>query len=444
MSFSAWLIAGSIFIIILTIALGIGWWIRNNDRPTPAPPNKYSAPLVWGKATAGPNPAKNTCQLYQFPTAIADVDGVPTAIPGTPTFDANILNGLTGRANYPLCLDSDQVMAQQVQHTCTAPNGVVDGSITRCFLLSGGTTGLGGTEVFYTDSECFNVPPCAGELSLVSVNFQAPTVDDIFCIQQSGTGANATMQPCNPSIPNQLFRITRINPGQNPNALQPGQGQNGLLAQILDRDSGLCLVAGNATTTTTYNPAYLTPIDSGCSGPEQTLSGTNVILGPCTGSTGLAPGYVWVLLPSLPYCPIVGNPCSGCGGCVGCNRVLGTTTCAGCQGCNGTAPLPTPPQIVYIGNLPFNEIPVGPTGYQGLTGSSAVVKWLIDNNAESLYYGGAGNGLILRPLGTDVAICEQKPYTSQYLNLTTYNTISTEEVCLAEGTLGTPNCIGLQ
>lgn len=446
MSLSGWLVAGAIFIIILTIALGIGWWLRNNSNPTPGPPTKYSAPLVWGMPSPGPDPTKNFCQLYEFPTAVVDIGGVPTAVPGAPTLNPDVLNTLQGQPTHPFCLDSDQIIAQQVQHTCQNPPQVtVSGAITRCFLISGGTTGLGGTETYYTTSGCLNIPQCAGQLSLVSVNFHAPTVPNIFCLQREGTGANITMQPCNPANPAQLFRVTRVNPGQNPNSLQPGQGQNGLIAQILDRDSGLCVVPGTGTTTTIYDPNYLAPIDAECSGPSQVFTGTNVILGACTGETGgtgTFPGYVWALLPSVPYCPATGG-CTGCTGCIGCHRVPGSAFCEGCPACTGNAPLPTPPQIVYIGNLNLTEIPLGTTGYAGLTGNSAIVQWLIDNNAESMYFGGTGDGLILRDIGTDVTVCEQQPFTAQYLNLITYNTLRAEEVCLAEGILATPNCISL-
>lgn len=443
MSLSGWLVAGAIFIVIIFIALGIGWWIRNNSHPTPTPPNPYIAPFVWAPPVPSANPAKNTCKLYTFPTAVLNIDGYTgTAVPGTPTFNSEVLDNLQGVPRYPRCLDTDQIMAQQVTHTCHAPNGVVEESITRCFLLSGGTTGLGGTETYYTNSNCSKVTSCPGQLSLVSINFQAPTQPNIRCLQNEGTGGTITMQPCDPSNPRQLFRVTRINPGQNPNSLQPGQGQNGLLAQILDRNTGLCVVPGNATTSTIYDPSYLTPVSSTCTGPQQTFIGTNVILGPCTGGTGFAPGYVWVLLPSLPYCPIVGSSCTGCTGCTGCSRIPGSNNCTGCAGCGGNAALPTPPQIVYAGNLNFADAPTGMTAYQGLTGPSAIFKWLEDNSAQSLYYGGAGSGLILTDLGTDVDVCKERPYMSQYLNLTTYNTIISEEVCLAEKTLGTPNCIG--
>ena len=440
MSFTAWLIAGTIFIIILTITLGIGWWLRNNNVPAAVPVNKYTAPLGWGKPTPGPNPNKNFCQLYEFPTVLADINGVETAVPGNPTFNSTILDNLQGERVIPSCLDSDQIIAQQQQHTCIAPIGVVEGQITRCFLIEGGTTGLNGTESYYTNVGCPAITQCAGQLSVISINFQAPSAPQIFCLQAPiGTsGGTVTMQECNPSINQQLFRVTRINPGQTPNSLSPGQGQIGLLAQILDRDTGLCVVPGNDPSSTIYNPAFLGI--TGCSGSGNTISGTNVVLSACTG--GEFPGYVWALLPSFPYCSIVGG-CKGCTGCLECLPVQGSNDCAGCSGCTGHHNLVTPPQIVYIGDLDLSQAPTGLTGYNGLTGTSAFFQWLLDNDAKSLYYGGGDNNLILTNLGVDYTICSQKPYTAQYMNITSFNTISEESVCYADQTLGTPFCTAL-
>lgn len=456
MSFSSWLLAAAAFIVILTIALAIGWGIRNNSIPTPAPPNTLSAPLVWSVPIPGPNPSKNTCQLYEFPTGVLRSGGVSIAVPGNPTFNALLLDHLQGVSTIPGCLDPDQILAQQVQHGCTAPIGVVDGAITRCFLIDGGTTGLGGSEVFYSNTNCLNISACPGVLSLVSLNFQSPSNPDIFCIQDNGSGRNATMDFCTPINTNQLFRVTRTNPGQNPNSLKPGQGQNGLIAQILDRNTGLCLVAGHSTTSSIYDPTY-----SGCTGSQQTFSGTNVVMGPCTG--GIYPGYLWALIPSIPYCGVPGG-CFGCTGCPPsvCMRCPGGNSCGDgssacnavvCSGtggsCHGNAITTTPPQIVYIGNLDITQAPIGNTGYAGLTGTNALIKWLIDNKAESLYYGGAGDGLILRQFGTDIAkttaSCSlgDQGFVAQYMNLPAYNTISSLAVCLAEGTLGTINCVPL-
>lgn len=455
MTLSGWILAVSVFIIILTIIVGIGWLIRNNTNTTPSSPNTSGSVFVWSKNTPGPNPNKNTCQLYEFPTGYIQLGGVPTAIPGAATFNSDILDNLQGNPTYPRCLDPDQIMAQQVERKCIGLGGSdINNSITRCFLNNGGTTGLGGTEILYSNTNCFKLSPCAGILSLISINFQSPSNSDIYCIQNEGTGNNVIMNKCDPSNKTQLFRVTRINPGQDPGSLQPGQGQNGLIAQILDRNTGLCLVPGNSTGTSIYDPKYV-----GCSGPTQTFTGTNVVMGECTG--GIYPGYLWALIPSVPYCGVSGG-CQGCTGCVGatCERCSQSNTCGFDQGniciqlacqsgrCVGNESMPTPPQIVYIGDLDITKIPIGQTGYQGLTGQNAIIKWLIDNNAKSLYYGGEGNGLILKPIGTDIELpgaCTTGDlgYKAQYMDLTTFNTISSLAVCLAEGTLGTQNCVNL-
>ncbi|CAH6418996.1 Hypothetical protein HVR_LOCUS183 [uncultured virus] len=440
MSLSGWLIAAAIFIIILLIALGVGWWLRNNSHPAPAPPNAYIAPLGWGQQTQGPNFPQNTCLLYEFPTAEVELGTGTVFMPGTPTFNPNILNGMSGSPDFTVvCLDPDQILAQQVQHTCTAPLGVVNEQITRCILINGGTTGLGGNEIYYSDSACPAIPACPGELSVISLNFQAPTTP-IYCIQNNGTGANVTMVPCDPASSNQLFRVTRTNPGQNPDTLQPSQAQNGFLTQILDRETGLCVVPGTGSSITVFNPNSVT----GCSGSSQSISGTNIILGSCTG--GEFPGYVWALLPTVPFCS---NPsgCTACSGCVGCQQLPQTNTCGGCTGCVGSPILGIPQQVVYVGNLDFSTFPSGP--YKGLTGDSAAVQWLIDNEAVSMYYGGdatvnpgGNNNVVLFPMGRDVTYCPDIPFVAQYLGISAYNTISLETACYAAGTLGTPSCVG--
>ena len=191
------------------------------------------------------------------------------------------------------------------------------------------------------------------------------------------------MQPCDPSINSQLFRLTRINVGQNPKSLQPGKGQNGPIAQILDRDNNLCLLPGDSITTTIYDPSTI----PGCIGSPIPVTGRNVIMSGCTG--GGSPGYVWLLLPSIEY------------------QTLGTTT---------------PPQIVYIGNLDLTQIP------DNLT---AIIDWLRDNNATSLYYGGNGTNLILNNISVDNE-CLERPATVQYMTLPNYNTISRDAVCFAQ------------
>jgi hypothetical protein len=404
----SWIVSVSVFVLVVFATVGIWWWIRNHIPPTPAPPTKYTAPLVWSKGKPSTDKDKNTCQLYQFPTAIVNLDGFPVAVPGNPTFNTEILNGLQGNSTYPECLDNDQLVAQQLQHTCIAPNGVIEGAIVKCITTSGGITGLGGQEDFYSSVNCYNVPPCLGQLSLLSINFQVPNNPNIVCLQRNNSVITAN--GCNPSINEQLFRITRVDPGQDPGTLKPGQGQNGLFAQILDRDSGMCVTVSNEDGSTVYDPRYAGI--TGCSGPTGLIGGLALELQPCVGVTGtsggtgitiLYPGYVWAAIPSLDYCSSTG-------------------------GCTAGNTLTTPPQITFVGNLPIENIPLG-TGYNGYTGSSAVVQWLIDNNAQSMYYGGGGGNVIMQPFGTNVKACNQQGYVAQYTSIPQFNTIIQQAVC---------------
>jgi hypothetical protein len=402
MSFGSWLLGAFVFIVILFIVLGIGFWARNH-RPKSTPNKAFTNALGWGPPVQGPDPNKNICLLYQFPTTTITVDQKETVYPGNPTYNTDILNDLQGSSTIPLCIDTDQALIQQLQHSCTGYNAS-DPGISLCYLLTGGTTGLDGSEVYYGNCLGRGSPRCPGQISLVSINYQSPFQTNIYCLNASGPDQNVTMNPCNPSIPQQLFRVTRINPGQNPNSLRSGQGQQGIIAQIYDRNSGLCLMKGNSLSSTIYDPAYLK--NTQCVGPQKTITASNVVLGDCQGGQT---GYSWLFLQSVQYCD----------------------SNLGCPPGNLTT---TPPQIVYIGDADMTTFP-GSTGYNGFTGPSAIIQWLLEKgggpntSAQSLYFGGAGNGLILQDLGTDVSDCEQKPFNAQYINLSLYNTITEQAVC---------------
>lgn len=418
MSFSGWLIAGTVFIIIIIIALGLGWWFRNrnNTPPASATQSNYTSPQIWSKPFPSSNNLKNTCQVYDFPVGEFK-DGLSTYIlPGNPTLNSDILNSKIGSSKLPNCLDSNQIIAQQVTHTCIAPNGVIQGSITKCNLLTGGVTGVGGSEVFYTSSTCPNILQCPGEISLVSINYQVPNNSPLCIEYVPSSSFPVLMNDCDPSVLNQNFRITRIDIGQNPNSLQPGDGQNGILAQILDPNTGLCLTPNfSSQIPLVYSPTYLN--NPNCSGQVQLLL-NNPSLSFSKCSEGPYPGYVWLFLPYINFCPDTSDP----------------TSC-----------YVSYPQIVYIGNLDYNKIPKGDI-YKGQTGNSAILQWLIDNNALSIYYGGLVNptnpqGVGLLPINkypTD--LCFNSSYSSQYINISLYNTIINQSVC--NGT-NTSQCISL-
>ena len=396
-SSSTWLLITVGIIGILIIAVGIGWIIRNNQ-PAPAPPSdSFTQPLTWTKPYAGSDPDKNICQIYQFPITMNQ----GLAYLGTPTFNYDVLSGMTGRSlTGNICLDSDQLIAQQVEHKCTGPNGLNDQSIVLCNTLTGGFAKYQETETFYSNILCEKYTGCPGELSLVSLNFQGQGTNP-YCIAKDATSVTGplTMKPCDPSDSTQLFRITRTDPGTDPTTLGPGGAQNGVLAQILDRDSGLCLVGGGETSTFDGIPTYLSGVNSSCTGGGFSFSGTLPVMGACTG--GPYPGYVWAIIPGLDYCGISG----GCSGCIrDASRAENTNYCCGIdinevrEVCSndprfvrvGFESIPTGQQIYYLGDIDYTQIAV--TGTQDEFFESA-----LQLNMSRLVFGGPFPNLTLRP-----------------------------------------------
>lgn len=454
------------FIIILLFAVGIGWTIRNRTTVY-IPPNKYTSVLAWSGPYISDDQEKNTCQLYTFPTESIDINGINTIVPPTPTFNPNILDDISGQEDLPVCIDVDQIIAQKISHTCTAPQGVFEDQHSLCYLAAGGTTGVNGVEDFYSNELCRKVPVCPGLLSVVSVNFQVPTISTTKCIQApDNIMSDMFVDNCNPANSDQLFRVTRKNFGQSPNSLTAESPQTGLLAQILHRETGLCVSLGGKRISSPFTPVYLA--DIGCTGTIiQDFPGRNVILTECGqtvegitghnslsgGYTGYYPGYDWAFIPSVAYCE---EP-DGCHGCVQCdncicyresfsNRCIGTTIDGQPASCTGYQFMTTPPQIVYIGDLDLNQAP-RPLGnrtesYMGLTGNNALIKWLKDQGALALYFGGntsdfQNNILVARDIGTDNAVCSEKAFTSQYMGISTFNTVNTSAVCFADGIYNT-------
>ena len=437
---STWLLVLIVIIAVFVIAIGIGWNIRNNQTKNQPPPinQGYTHPLVWTPGEAGPDENKNTCQVYQFPTTVQD--GI--AFVGAPTFNYNTLQGMSGMTltNEITCIDVDQIIAQQMQHTCTGPAGVLDNSLVRCITLNGKYAGAGDTETFYNNTSCLSIGQCAGELSLVSLNYHGVSsgMTTMMCISQDYPGlpeGTVVMQECDPSNKGQLFRVTRINPGQNPDSLQPGS-QSGMLAQILDRDTGLCLMPGTETWSANFLPTFVEGINSSCTGGPVGYTGLNITLSECTG--GPYPGYVWALFPSIQYCA-VDQGCSGCT--VGYTRNPYSNLCCentnpdNCPASAGFEAIPTPQQIFYIGNVDYNDIPITGT-------SNELFSWIITNNLYRLYFGGeipsgVNYGVLAAvPIitwttsGIDASQCDGLSSTSNYLNLTLYNTLIQQEPCL--------------
>lgn len=408
MTFGQWLIIFFIFILIVFIILWIAWSIRNNQPPTQVTTDTNLIPNVWTKSVKGPDNNKNQCTLYTFPPVTLTIDGQTYNSLGTPTFDSDILNNLDGQVNYrPPCLDADQIFAQQLQHTCTG----TEGSLIKCPLQNGGTTGVGGVEVFYSNIDCgTNLMRCVGSIASISINYQVPRNTDIYCITNPNIqGNNVYMSPCDQTNMSQVFRVTRTQIGTNPASLSFGEGQYGILGQILDRVNNKCLTAGDDDATISiYDSNYQN--DTQCSGNPVQVFGTNTIFSDC--QKGPYPGYEWLFLPSVRYRP---DP--------DVNQFL-----------------VTPPQITYIGDIDVTSIPP-------ISDPDALIAWLKDQNVRSLYFGGFITDpmpfLILAPFATDIDDCEQKPYTAQYLNLTNYSTIVNQPVCIQEVDVDQAKCVPL-
>lgn len=401
-----WLLYVIILGLIIFIVLGLLWWYwRKRQEATQKPPPPQTAPYVWGQATASDSSPANTCQMYQFPPIT--VNG--QVAPGTPTLNYSSLSSLHGTSNIPVCLDVDQIVAQQVQHTCRPLVPGLTGP-TICYEFNGGTTGPGGIEVFYmslTNTSgsaegstgppvgCATVPACPGSLSVISVNYQAPGSPP-NCLVNNGPGALISMAPCNIAASDQIFRITRANPGQT--VVAPGTPQTGLMAQFLDRNTGLCIVPSSTTQT----------LINGCP-PVSHITGQGLTMGPCGGATGVTGptgvtgstgptgsfnnGFDWILIPNL-------------------------------QSANGTV---SPQQIAYVDGLSI-------TGLTGGTSETDIINWLQQNNVQTMWTTGvAPTQVILQPFRTDLTNCTDSFATAQYLNYSIYNTLIQYAACTQNG-----------
>lgn len=373
MDFSFWVIISLVIILIVILILYL--WIYSRNSQNNGDNTYYEAPVVWSTPIPGPNAPQNTCLAYTFPAI--NVNGVVT--PATPSFNSDIIEQLTGVTPLPSCADVDQLSAQQLQHTCQNPQGItVPNPITLCYTQEGQLVDTGYVETFYGNgpNTCPRLPQCSGQLSILALNYQGPNTSSVCLVNNQAN--NAGTAPCTIAEEDQLFRITMINPGQNPGQLTPGESNNGLLAQILDRQTGLCLnVNQNVTSSTTYN---------GCSSPI-TLTGNPVNLQECSVESG---GYLWSFLPSLTY------------------NLTGTD-------------ITSPPQLLYLGNLDLSTFPINGS-FQQYSGDSAIAAWLTSqqNTPLSLYYGDEGTPILFN-WGTDSSQCGSQGYITQYVNYNSYN-----------------------
>lgn len=434
MSLSAWILVILVILFVIALCFAIGWSIRNgNVTPNPAPA-PFTPPQVWSTPEPTNDPIKGVCRMYQFPGTYSTAPGIgKTYVPGAPTFAAPVLNGKDGAAGIGnlRCLDFDQIIAQQVQRKCTQPINTATNGPSLCYELNGELVTVGAQEVFYTNNNCPSIPQCAGQLALVAVNYQQPAPTGPtgnYCLEVLDASGAVGARLCDPTKDEQMFRVTRVNIGQDPRSLTSGQGQNGIITQIYQRSSGLCLVPGGVDMEVEYD---LARVGGGCSGIG-IIDCTSVKMGTCTG--GISPGYVWASIPSIAFCDIP----SGCQGCTGCHsgtcqRIPYGTSCTGIHclgqtGCTGFIPMPTPTQLLYVGNT-LNEPPYRNGTYQGLTGSNALFQWLRDRATPALFSGGTEDVCLYYQMPTDLQECFDRSFTIQYLDLATYNTMNVTPVC---------------
>jgi len=353
MEVGAWLAWILVFAIILFVVVGIIYVVFKPTVSQPDIPSflaKYESPDTWGQATPGPSAPRNSCLQYTFEATMVG----STAFPGQPTLNPTILNGLTGSVPGP-CIDVDQIVAQQLTHTCQGPTGAA----SFCYRSNGTLATPGETELFFDTGNC-QVPPCSGTLAVVALDFNPPI--SIVCMQEGGTGQQLTVATCDLANEDQLFRFTRIAPG---GTIPPPPGVNsGPLAQILDRQTGFCVM-----------PA------SGLTGPTGPAPGTPVILAPCSVNQG----FVWFIAPAL-------------AGSVGGSAIVGLQ------------------QLAYIGNLQT---------FPTITDFADYFNFTINNNIQTL--GISGSDVVMEPYAWSINVSPTDfSQSSQYLDYTLYNILNNE------------------
>jgi hypothetical protein len=420
-----------VLLLILSVVIGIWYTSSREALDDDELADFISNSVRWGNFSPSDNPSKNQCQVYTFPTVQVEYRGIPVYNPPTPTLNPNFLDPLTGSTALPSCIDSDQILAQEVSRTCVG----VPYSGPRfplCKRTDGTWAQAGETEILYVGPQrppvnpggCPFISKCPGRLSLISPAFNYSLLSKV-CIVKDGD--DTKIDYCRPEQ-RQIFRITRKNP--NVSFLTAANPQNdGILGQIYDRESGLYLNGGSGTSSTTFFPSNGEPpvVFNG-----RTLSWTS------------DSSYNWIVLPSVQWCT---SPT----GCIGSSCGLSCSTDGNSSKCipneSGTScpidqvNLIAPPQLVYIAGLDFSSAPIlnpDVTTYKNLAGFSALLLWLSDNGATSLYYGGrypdSGESPILIPIILNNTTPGSLALASQYINLDQYNTLVASAVCVVNVT----------
>jgi hypothetical protein len=437
-----WLIYGCIFIIILFLIFGIAWRIRNNNRP-PDEPDQYNNPSIWSNPRPddriGPE-TPNVCFLYQFPSISQNIGTTDAPnyiiLPGQPTLNSEVLENITEDELKQIppdnlrCVDTDQILARRGFQECFQRVNSNIKAVNIC-TKNDGTKALPGEKqyLYYNDGginqglgACPNVRACNGQVSLVSIDYNPDKNRNyaIGCITKDAND-NVSLKDCadpnylnNPLLKNtQLFRLTRMNYGENPYPSDTDQStgklasQNGIFAQILERENNTCLRLSEDNNTIQFGT---------CLGG---YSDGNKIGGPY-------PGFNWIALPTI-------------------SVDYGATSANYGQ------------QLIYIGNIDmydFKDIYTGITGFYGYTGTAAWMGYLLSKNARSLRsfqccgntdpnYKSVNCNLALGAIIPEI-FPDSKSYTAQYFNISNFNLLKKVPGCAYSGpNPNIINCLGL-
>lgn len=242
------LLAG-LLILFIVFFIVVGLYFRTGPPVTPPiNPNtftdQYNDFTFWGpeQAVSG---ARGNCSLYEFPAHLSSTlypcepFALPFGVPGLVSLEVSVLDALTPLPQ-PNCADLDQIVARKVTRTCM---GLHPGTLSQCVSPDGTRYNVGQTETIYTQDEC-GMSQCTSSLALIGIGYSVvnvpPACNNIRCLL-SHTDNTVTGTQCNISNLNEIYRVSRFDVSGKANPV-------GLLAQIQDRGTGLCVVPnGNIT-----------------------------------------------------------------------------------------------------------------------------------------------------------------------------------------------------
>lgn len=405
----------SIFLLIFTAILIFSYTIHTeNQYFVQSDPNLQIKAMRWSKNTPYPGP-KGTCQVYTFENSTQGT----LYQSGQPTLSLNILDKMDGVTNpLPNCLYPNQIYAQKVIRTCLAPDVPTSNDLNpSCITMNNQIVKVGYQETYYTSDCAPQLLQCLGVQTLLSVNYQIGnpdiTTDNTYAVMRNNN--TAEMGILNPLNPDQVLNVIRVNLGQSPAALKPGNSQSGPIVSIWNVVSesesiNLFLIKTNNRGIVTINPKY----GNNCVTEGVTVTGNIVGFGSPVVIEGLPYGYNWAVIPAM----VIKRD--------GKDFMIA-------------------PQITWLGEI--ENIDKIPSKYNGNTGFAAFVAWLYDSDKgmSMIWTGTEGDDVVLIDMlgyemgdGSDDEIdsvqqCQIWPYVCQFVNLSLYNYLVGIPVCIGSG-----------